>query len=51
MVSKQRCNLSPKAIEVIVCLQDWNLANKRLHDYVREEVTSDRYRELKIIKT
>ena len=36
VVSKKRCNLSPKAIEAIVCLKDWNLANKRLHDHVRE---------------
>ena len=33
VVSKKRCNLSPK---VVVRLKDWNLADKRLHDYVRE---------------
>ena len=36
MVSKKRCNLSPQAIEAVVCLKDWNLADKRLHDHVRE---------------
>ena len=36
VVSKKRCNLSPKIIEAVVCLKYWNLANKRLHDHVRE---------------
>ena len=36
VVSKKRCNLSPEAIEAVVCLKDWNLTNKRLHDHVRE---------------
>ena len=36
VVSKKRCNLSPEAIKTIVCLKDWNLADKRLHDHVRE---------------
>ena len=36
VVSKKQCNLSLEAIEVVVCLQDWNLADKRLHDHVRE---------------
>ena len=36
VVSKKRCNLSPEAIETVICLKDWNLANKRLHDHVRE---------------
>ena len=36
MVSKKRCNLSPEAIKAVVCLKDWNLADKRLHDHVRE---------------
>ena len=36
MVSKKRCNLSPEAIEVVVCLKYWNLTDKRLHDHVRE---------------
>ena len=34
VVSKKQCNLSPKAIEAVVCLKDWNLADKRLHDHV-----------------
>ena len=38
VVSKKRCNLSPEVIEAIVCLKYWNLANKRLHDHVREAV-------------
>ena len=36
VVRKKRYNLSPEAIEAIVCLKYWNLADKRLHDYVRE---------------
>ena len=36
VVSKKRCNLSSEAIEVVVCLKDWNLADKRLHNHVRE---------------
>ena len=34
VVSKKRCNLSPEAIEAVVCLKYWNLAAKRLHEYV-----------------
>ena len=36
VVSKKRCNLSPEAIDAVVCLKDWNLADKRLNDHVRE---------------
>ena len=36
VVSKKRCNLSPQAIEAVVCLKDWSLEDKRLHDHVRE---------------
>ena len=36
VVRKKRCNLSLEAIEAIVCLKDWNLADKRLHEHVRE---------------
>ena len=36
VVSKKRCRLSPEAIEAIVCLKDWNLVDKRLHDHVRK---------------
>ena len=36
VVSKKRCNLSPETIEVVVCLKYWNLADKRLHDHLRE---------------
>ena len=36
VVSKKRCNLSPKTIEAVVYLKDWNLVDKRLHDHVRE---------------
>ena len=34
VVSKKQCNLSPGAIEAVVCLKDWNLADKRFHDHV-----------------
>ena len=36
MVSKNRCNLSSEAIKAVVCLKDWNLADKRLHNHVQE---------------
>ena len=36
VVSKKRCNLSSEPIEAVVCLKDWNLADKILHDHVRE---------------
>ena len=36
VVSKKRCNLSTEAIKAVVCLKDWNVADKRLHDHVRE---------------
>ena len=36
VVSKKRCNLSLEAIEAVVCLKDWNLGDKRLHDHVQE---------------
>ena len=36
VVSKKRCNLSPETIKAVVFLKDWNLADKRLHDHVRE---------------
>ena len=38
VVKKKRCNLSPESIEAVVYLKDWNLADKRLHDHVREAV-------------
>ena len=42
VVSKKRCNLSPQAIEAVVYLKDWSLADKRLHDHVREaELVAD----------
>ena len=34
VVSKNICNLSPQAIEAVVCLKDWSLADKRSHDHV-----------------
>ena len=34
VVRKKRCNLSPEAIEAVVCLKDWNLVDKRLNDHV-----------------
>ena len=42
VVSKKICNLSLKAIEAVICLKDWSLADKRLHDHVREaELVAD----------
>ena len=36
VVSKKQCNLSPEVIEAVIYLKDWNLADKRLYDHVRE---------------
>ena len=36
VVSKKRCNLSPEAIKTVVCLKNWNLADKRLYDHIQE---------------
>ena len=36
VASKKQYNLSPETIETVVCLKDWNLADKKLHDHVRE---------------
>ena len=42
VVSKKRCNLSPQAIEAVVCLKDLSLVDKRLHDHVQEaELVAD----------
>ena len=41
VVSKKRCNLSPKAIEAVVYLKDWNLADKRFYDYVQAVIVTD----------
>ena len=30
VVSRKRCNLSPEAIEAVVCLKDWNLADLKI---------------------
>ena len=34
VVSKKQYNLSFEAIKAVVYLKYWNLADKRLHDYV-----------------
>ena len=36
VVNEKQCNLSLEAIEVVVCLKDLNLVDKRLHDSIRE---------------
>ena len=36
LVSNKQCKLSLEVIEAVVCLKDWNLANKGLHDSVRK---------------
>ena len=50
MVSKKRCNLSPEAIKAVVCLKHLNLADKRLHDYVREAALVIDTKHLKLSK-
>ena len=50
VVSKKRCNLSPEAIEAVVCLKYLNLADKRLHDYVREAALVIDTKHLKLSK-
>ena len=42
VVSKKRCNLSSQVIEAVVCLKDWSLSEKRLHNHFREaELVAD----------
>ena len=36
VVTKKQCNLSSEAIKTVVCLKEWNLVDKILHDHVRE---------------
>ena len=48
VVSKKRLNLSPKAIEAVLRLKYWNLAHKKLHDYVREAVLVTNTENLKL---
>ena len=36
VVSQRQCNLSPKAVEAEVCFKDWKIADRRLHDSLRE---------------
>ena len=36
VVSQRRCNLSPETVEAGVCLKNWKIMDKRLHDYIRE---------------
>ena len=50
VVSKKRCNLSPKAIEAVVYLKDWNLADKRFYDYVQEAVIVTDTENLKLLR-
>ena len=54
MVSKKRCNLSSEAIKAaikaVVCLKYLNLADKRLHDYVREAALVIDTKHLKLSK-
>ena len=50
VVNKKRYNLSPEAIEVGICLKDWNLADKRLHDHVREAALVTDTENLKLSK-
>ena len=48
VVSKKRYNLSPETIETVVCLKDWNLADKKLHDHVREAALVTDIKNLKL---
>ena len=50
MVSKKRCNLSPEVIEAVVCLKGWNLAERRLHDHVREAALVTDTENLKLLR-
>ena len=50
VVIKKRCNLSLEAIKAVVCLKDWNLAYKRLHDCVRETVLMIDIENLKLLR-
>ena len=36
VVSKKRCNLAPDVIEAGICVKDWEIADKRIFDSIRE---------------
>ncbi|RVW15045.1 hypothetical protein CK203_084826 [Vitis vinifera] len=36
VVSKKRCNLAPDVIEAGICVKDWEIADKRMFDSIRE---------------
>ena len=48
VVSKKRCNFSLEVIETVVCLKDWNLTDKRLHDPIREATLVTDIKNLKL---
>ena len=48
VVSQRRCNLSPEAVEAKVCLKDWKIADKRLHDSIREATLETKMDNLKL---
>ena len=50
VVRKKRCNLSPQAIKAVVCLKNWSLAEKRLHDHVQEAELVAYTENLKILR-
>ena len=48
VVSQRRCNVSPEAVETKVCLKDWKIADKRLHDFIREATLEINMENLKL---
>ncbi|KAL6316211.1 hypothetical protein AAG906_017758 [Vitis piasezkii] len=36
VVSKKRCNLASDVIEAGICVKDWEIADKRMYDSIRE---------------
>ncbi|RVW25629.1 hypothetical protein CK203_104946 [Vitis vinifera] len=36
VISKKRCNLASDVIEAGICVKDWEIADKRMYDSIRE---------------
>ena len=48
VVSQRQCNLSLEAVETKVCLKDWKIADKILHDSIREATLETNMDNLKL---
>ena len=47
-VSNKRCDLSPKTVETLLCLKDWNLADTRQQEAEQEATLAEAFERLKL---